>query len=143
MPINNSSFTLRWIFWKKISGMSPPFIKAFIIQPEPSFICHSSPSCHVVLVKFHQLFGFSPQNFYSYPSPHLDWLFPAPHKFQICHPSNCYLRFTFCMKCILSLWKQSPLFHFHGLFYTLYILALWTNCNIYLCLIRLCFPQTN
>lgn len=46
VPINNSSFTLRWIFRIKISGMSPPFIKAFIIQPEPSFICHSSPSCH-------------------------------------------------------------------------------------------------
>lgn len=108
VPINNSSFTLRWIFLIKISGMSPPFIKAFTIQPEPStltsfaiLLLHAT----LVLVKFHQLFGFSPQNFYSYPSPHLEWLFPESRKFQICHPSNCYLSFTFCMKCISTLWK--------------------------------------
>lgn len=98
MLTHNSSFTLRWIFLIKISGMPPPFIRTFYNSAQtkhPHFVCHSSSSSH------HLWFLACSLSFISSSSPGVT--FPISPAFQICHSSSCHLSFTFFMKFISTL----------------------------------------
>ena len=114
VPINNSQFSLSWIFLIKMSGISLSLIKAFYnsyITKFSHFICHSF-SCHLSSNQISLIVWLltSKYSLIFIPSPEV--LLPKVPTFQMCHLSKSHSCFAFSMKCISTLEITSSFAYF-------------------------------